>query len=89
MSDRHCTNTSSTNDLLRLLRSDIHTFPKGANDGFLFTRKRERHLVQLITLGLDATQDPEVLEFRNSSQMSSHLTDVTAGRVQDDACLEI
>jgi hypothetical protein len=89
MSDRHYTNTSCTNDLLRLVRSDKQAFPHGADDGLLFSRKRERHLVQLITLGLDATRDSELLEFRDSSQMSSHLTDVTTGKVQDDACLEI
>lgn len=82
-------NTSCSNDLLRLVRSDIRTYSHGTDDNLLFSKKREKHLIQSITLGLHATHDFEFFELRNSSQMSSHLTDVTTKKVHGHACLEI
>lgn len=89
MSGGRHTNTSSSDDLLRLVRSDIRTYSHGTDDNLLFSRKREKHLIQSITLGFDATHDFEFFEFRNGSQMSSHLTDITTEKFHGHACLEI
>lgn len=64
-------------DLQSLVSSAQKTRDETLENALLFAKSKERHLVELMTIGADATQHPRSFSFRDSTQLSTHLANDT------------
>ena len=61
-------------DLHSLASSALQTRAETINNEQLFAKAKERHLLELMIVDSDATQRPQNYSFRDSTQLSAHLT---------------
>ena len=68
-----CNSRDQVMNLHSLASSALQTRAEAIKNEQLFTKAKERHLIELMIVDSDATQHPRNYSFQNSTQLSAHL----------------